>query len=118
MDNQQKSWKDRMPPDGHLPASYEVQVCDEGNKTIAIQMLEKSGVEYKISARQGQFFVQACNMKNFVEIKNILNQSIDMNKEANHLGFPPEVTPMGTNNPKAEVNAATVALEPYKSNKM
>lgn len=115
----QKSWKDRMPPDGHLPASYEVQVCDEGNKVIAVQMLDKAGIDYKISARKGQFYIQACDMKNFTQIKNVLNQSLDMNKEADKLGFKPEiapdVTPVATNTPQADITAANVAVtEPVK----
>lgn len=115
----QKSWKDRMPPDGHLPASYEVQVCDEGNKVIAVQMLDKAGVEYKISARKGQFFIQACDMETFTKIKGVLNQSLDMNKEADKLGFKPEiapeVTPVATNTPQADITAASVAVtEPVK----
>lgn len=112
MDTNQKSWKDRMPPDGHLPASYEVQVCDEGNKTIAVQMLDKAGLKYKISARKGQFYIQAGDMQTFTQVKRVLDQSLDMAKEANHLGFPPEVTPVGTNTPQADVTAATVAVEP------
>jgi hypothetical protein len=88
MDTNQKSWKDRMPPDGHLPASYEVQVCDEGNKTIAVQMLDKAGLKYKISARKGQFYIQAGDMQTFTQVKRVLDQSLDLAKEANHLGFP------------------------------
>jgi hypothetical protein len=112
MNNQEKSWKDRMPPDGHLPASYEVQVCDEGNKTVALQMLDKAGIKYKISARKGQFYIQACDMQTFTQVKRVLDQSLDMSKEANHLGFPPEVTPIGTNTPLADVSATNVAVVP------
>lgn len=119
MKENQKSWKDRMPPAGHLPAAYEIQVCDEGNKVIAVQMLDKSGIEYKISARKGQFYIQAPDMTVFTKIRQLLNQSMDMNKEADKLGFKPEiapdVTPVGTNTPSAEINASTVAVtEPVK----
>jgi len=110
----QKSWKDRVPPDGHLPAAYEVQVCDEGNKVIAVQMLDKAGVVYKISARKGQFFIQAADMQTFTKVKGVLNQSLNMDKEADKAGFKPEmptdITPVGTNTPAADINAATVAV--------
>ena len=116
---QQKTWKDRVPPDGHLPASYEVQVCDEGNKVIAVQMLDKSGIDYKISARKGQFYIQAADMQTFTKIKGVLNQSLDMNKEADKMGFKPEmptdITPVSTNTPQADITASNVAVtEPVK----
>ncbi len=106
--NQNKSWNDSYPPDGHLPESYEIQVCDDGNKLIAIQMLNKSGINYKISVRNGQFFIQAEDMKVFTSIKHVLDQSIDMNKEFKKLGFKPEttpeITPVGSNTPQQKNN--------------
>ena len=119
MEKNEKSWKDRMPPAGHLPAAYEIQVCDEGNKVIAVQMMDKAGLDYKISTRKGQFYLQVCDMQTFTKARHLLNQSIDMNKEADKLGFKPdlapEVTPVGTNTPSTEINATTVAVvEPVK----
>ena len=116
--HQEKSWKDRVPPDGHMPGAYEVQVCDDGNKIIAIQMLDKAGVNYKISARDGQFFIQAPDMECFTNVKRVLNQTLDMNKEANKLGFWPatydQVTPIGTNTPTADITPASVPAESVK----
>jgi len=116
----EKSWKDRVPPDGHLPPSYEVQVCDEGNKVIAVQMLNKAQLSYKIAVRQGQFYIATDDMETFTKVKSVLNQTLDGSKEAAHTGVPVEVTPVGSNvtepTPVAEDQKVTEEKEIYPFN--
>ena len=97
------SWKDRVPPDGHIAANYEIQICDEGNKVKAVQGLDKSGLTYRISARTGQFYVQVEDMETFTKMRHLLNDTMDMSKEGDWFDTPPkltispEVTPVGSN---------------------
>ena len=100
------SFEKRIPPQGHLPSSYEIQICDDGNKVIAVQMLDKANVEYTINCRQNQFYLQMKDMETFKAAKNVLDQTIKGDKEGAHWGTlpkpaqPQEVTPVGTNSEK------------------
>lgn len=102
---------DRQPPDGHIPAAYEIQVCDEGNKMRALQMLDKSNVPYCISVRKGQFYLQFDNMEKFTLGKRVLDQTLDMDKESALLGIAQDVTPVSTNTPAVPVASPTVAVK-------
>ena len=126
-EDQEKSWKDRVPPDGHLADSYEIQVCDEGNKTIAVQMLDKAKLNYKISARKGQFYIVTPDMETFTQVRHVLNSTMDMDKEARKLGITPPgksapvvpaVTPIGQNTAQdaadSAANPVIVPLVPVK----